>query len=170
MGPWGKFNQNITIFSQNNEFKNVVCKFASCLSQLQYPDSKVHGANMGPTWVMLSPVGPHVGPMNLAIWDASDKRQSSYAGTIITTTHLFSFRWVSQEGSWSTTDVNRRCYGKQWPLSAWISDHMPCKVWNEIIYPFPNCKGCTVEVWERVSNFIPHFIMNVITHPCWNEG
>ena len=34
------------------------------------PDSKVHGANMGPTWVLSAPVGPHVGPMNLAIRDA----------------------------------------------------------------------------------------------------
>ena len=31
------------------------------------PDSKVHGANMGPTWVLSGPDGPHVGPMNLAI-------------------------------------------------------------------------------------------------------
>ena len=31
------------------------------------PDSKVHGTNMGPTWVLLAPDGPHVGPMNLAI-------------------------------------------------------------------------------------------------------
>ena len=31
------------------------------------PDSKVHGANMGPTWVLSAPAGPHVGPMNLAI-------------------------------------------------------------------------------------------------------
>ena len=31
------------------------------------PDSKVHGANMGPTWVLSTPDGPHVGPMNLAI-------------------------------------------------------------------------------------------------------
>ena len=30
-------------------------------------DSKVHGANMGPTWVLSVPDGPHVGPMNLAI-------------------------------------------------------------------------------------------------------
>ena len=29
-------------------------------------DSKVHGANMGPTWVLSAPDGPHVGPMNLA--------------------------------------------------------------------------------------------------------
>ena len=35
-----------------------------------YPDSKVHGANMGPTWVLSAPDGPHVGPMNFAIWDA----------------------------------------------------------------------------------------------------
>ena len=32
-----------------------------------YPDSKVHGANMGPTWVLSAPDGPHVGHMNLAI-------------------------------------------------------------------------------------------------------
>ena len=31
------------------------------------PDSKVHGAHMGPTWVLLAPGGPHVGPMNLTI-------------------------------------------------------------------------------------------------------
>ena len=27
----------------------------------------VHGANMGPTWVLWAPNGPHVGHMNLAI-------------------------------------------------------------------------------------------------------
>ena len=32
-----------------------------------YPDSKVHVANIGPTWVLLAPDGPHAGPMNLAI-------------------------------------------------------------------------------------------------------
>ena len=31
------------------------------------PDSMVHGANMGLTWVLSAPDGPHVGPMNLAI-------------------------------------------------------------------------------------------------------
>ena len=33
------------------------------------PDSKVHGANMGPTWGRQDPGGPHVGPMNFAIWE-----------------------------------------------------------------------------------------------------
>ena len=38
-----------------------------CILQARYPDSKVHGANMGPTWVLSAPGRPHVGPMNLAI-------------------------------------------------------------------------------------------------------
>ena len=33
-----------------------------------YPDSKVHGANMGPIWGRQDPDGPHVGPINFAIW------------------------------------------------------------------------------------------------------
>ena len=33
------------------------------------PDSKVHGVNMGPNWVLSAPDGSHVGPMNLAIRD-----------------------------------------------------------------------------------------------------
>ena len=33
---------------------------------METPDSKVHGANI---WGLQDPGGPHVGPMNLAIWD-----------------------------------------------------------------------------------------------------
>ena len=36
---------------------------------LSNSDSKVHGANMGPTWVLSAPDGPHVGHMNFAIRD-----------------------------------------------------------------------------------------------------
>ena len=32
-----------------------------------FPKSKVHGANIGPTWVLSPPGGPHVGPINLAV-------------------------------------------------------------------------------------------------------
>ena len=32
-----------------------------------YPDSKVHGANKGPTWVLSAPGWPVIGPMNFAI-------------------------------------------------------------------------------------------------------
>ena len=34
------------------------------------PDSKVHGANMGPILGRQEPGGPHVGPMNFVIWDS----------------------------------------------------------------------------------------------------
>ena len=44
---------------------------------------------------------------------------------------------------------------------------MPNKVWDVITYPFPNFNGATIEVWEWISNFIPHFIMDVITHLIW---
>ena len=50
-------------------------------------------------------------------------------------------------------------------LPAWICNHMPGKVWHEIIYPFPNFNGATFDVWESISNFIPHFIIDVITYP-----
>ena len=38
-------------------------------TRLFNPDSKVHGANMGPIWGRQDPGGPHVGPMNLALWE-----------------------------------------------------------------------------------------------------
>ena len=42
-------------------------EFMKALSDI--PDSKIHGANMGPTWVLSAPDVPHVGPMNVAIRD-----------------------------------------------------------------------------------------------------
>ena len=53
------------------------CRYGICLKNLIpmiffpgsmiFPDSKVHGANMGPIWVLSAPDGLHVGPTNLAI-------------------------------------------------------------------------------------------------------
>ena len=40
----------------------------------------------------------------------------------------------------------------------------PSKVWDEITNPFQNFNGSTFEAWERISNFNPHFIMEVITY------
>ena len=36
------------------------------------PDSKAHRANMGPIWGQQDPGGPHVGPMNFAVWGISN--------------------------------------------------------------------------------------------------
>ena len=50
----------------------AIIPFISFVKTCEYdiPDSKVHGAYMWPTWVLQDPGGSHVGPMNLAIWDA----------------------------------------------------------------------------------------------------
>ena len=39
------------------------------LIERDIPDSRIHGANMGPIWGRQDPGGPHVGPMNFAIWE-----------------------------------------------------------------------------------------------------
>ena len=39
---------------------------------------------------------------------------------------------------------------------------------GEIANPVPNFNDETVEVWERIINSIQHFIVHVITFPCWD--
>ena len=50
-------------------------------------------------------------------------------------------------------------------IPAWIGNHMPWKVWYEITYPFPNFND-RFEMREWIINFIPHFTIYIITHPC----
>ena len=47
---------NICVVNVAGLYKNTV------------PESKMHGANMGPIWGRQDPGGPHVGPLNFAIW------------------------------------------------------------------------------------------------------
>ena len=50
------------------------------------PDYKVHGANKGSTWVLSALGRPHIGPMNLAIWDflkQNDIKASALSGPVI---------------------------------------------------------------------------------------
>ena len=51
-------------------------------------------------------------------------------------------------------------------IQKWISNYTYHKVWEEMNYPFPNFKDTAVEVWECISNFIPH--ITVVTCPCWD--
>ena len=55
------FVHHIDCFVQDcsNSINNVL--------ELAYPDCKVLGTNMGPTWVLSAPGGPHVGLINLSI-------------------------------------------------------------------------------------------------------
>ena len=52
---------------QDGVIQNGQQNFINLVTLQSYPDNKVHGAKMGPTWVLSAPDGPHVGPMNLTI-------------------------------------------------------------------------------------------------------
>ena len=55
-------------------------------------------------------------------------------------------------------------------LLTWINFN-PCRdkqshtqeVWDEITYPSSNFSGCTIEIWEWISDVILYFIMDLIT-------
>ena len=51
--------------SQSTPVQVITCRLFGA-----NPDSKVHGANMGPIWGRQDPGGPHIDPMNFAIWEA----------------------------------------------------------------------------------------------------
>ena len=53
--------------------KNIKKLRQSIWIQNMAPDSKYHRADMGPIWGRQDPGGPHVSPMNLAIWAAQLK-------------------------------------------------------------------------------------------------
>ena len=55
-----------TIITWESDQMRATPKIVSDRAVSVYPDSKVHGANMGPTWVLSAPDGLHVGPMNHA--------------------------------------------------------------------------------------------------------
>ena len=51
---------------RNHDKARTTCRII--WKHTKYPNSKVHKANMRPTWVRQDPGGPHVGHMNLVIW------------------------------------------------------------------------------------------------------
>ena len=70
---WGKDNSLRIVNNPSNDRPILVITLsADGLASRSYnPDSKVHVANMGPTWVLSAPGGPHAGPMNLATREAT---------------------------------------------------------------------------------------------------
>ena len=61
---------------------------------VSFPDSKDHGANMGPIWGRQGPGGPHVSPMNFAIW-----------ATKWCVGHVLQYRPICLKNSWVISNV-----------------------------------------------------------------
>ena len=66
------------------------------------PDSKVHGANMGPIWGQQDPGGPHGGPMNFAIWEVILRHTAmteyffGYVDTFVSKCYKYLCSWLSK--------------------------------------------------------------------------
>ena len=107
------------------------------------PDSKVHGANMGPIWGRQDPGGPHVGPMNLAIRD--DIALTRYPGQWLTrffATHDKALPWSAMNKTCSCT-----CHS-----NAWIKDDQRCVLgshYTSLWWPKP-C-GCIQSSYVTMS-------------------
>ena len=105
-----------------------------CLYSMEYiPDSKVHGASMGPIWGRQDPGGPHVGPMNFAIWDVTllkccsifgqNKLRESISVIMIDSNIQFSLLWSHKKNARNhknccNTSQIARYMGPTWVLSA----------------------------------------------------
>ena len=67
-----KWMKHLQKFSLATDYIDTVNSINQMLTHKYTPQiAKFIGANMGPTWVLSAPDGPHVGPMNLAISDMS---------------------------------------------------------------------------------------------------
>ena len=77
-----------------------------------YPDSKVYGANMGPSWDLSASDGPHVGPMNLAI-----RVGSSYQYTIIASSNVLAPS-MPQATTRTSYDMAQHVYMHHWAINS----------------------------------------------------
>ena len=89
------------------------------------PGSKVQEANMGPTWVLSVPDGPHAGPMNLAIMVCTVR---------LNRRRCMSSKRVTSCLTWSDTEKEpfvAGCQVSDWEVNWWliaIACHGRCSV------------------------------------------
>ena len=79
------------------------------------------------------------------VYSGVDQRKHQSSASLAFVRGIHRDRWIPR--------TNDQLRGKCFHLMT-----SSCEVWNEVTYPFPNFNG-TVEVWEWISNFIPHIIM-----------
>ena len=76
VGTFGQYQRqtNVTIHLPDSNYATIWWRYTKqkdCVIRYSVhdsPDSKVHGANVGPAWGRQVSGGPHVGHVNLAIW------------------------------------------------------------------------------------------------------
>ena len=114
------------------------------------PDSKVHGANMGPTWVLSAPDGPHIGPMNFVIrdpipfhlgdiWCISNLDDHWFGNSLLPVWHYI-ITWINAHMlaiMTLRTNIKSKAYDKV--LSQQIGGNMPGKYCTICLGPIVLC-------------------------------
>ena len=65
------------------------------------------------------------------------------------------------------THSGSKAYGFPQTRHGYVSTHIRCGTKDLSI---AKRQSATVEVWELIRNFNPHFIGNMITYPCWDRS
>ena len=98
------------------------------------PDSKVHGPNIRPIWVLSTPDGPHVGPMNLAIRGACLSRDRIWPLTYSTQKRLEANNSLRNQRQRISRNIHTAqalpCFVLFWywlisPISSFRESHCP---------------------------------------------
>ena len=113
-----------------------------------YPAIKVYGANMGPVWARQDPGGPHVGPVNFAIWVAVERvmREPQLAFREVVNSLILCPWWqiycmlcirkkyggcASATGKFITQDMTpqKRWYRVTWLYCSFVTSIRTCSYW-----------------------------------------
>ena len=141
--------------------------FFICVYWFAFPDSKVHGANMGPTWGRQDPGGPHVGPMNFAIWFGFHgfHRVAQFIKIVQISLTLYISLWMDD-----TTLVVYTSHISLWKIFSQLTPVISNKLKHICMWYLASLMG-----WGYSTNFFHHefhpFMLNlptilpVLSHP-----
>ena len=103
--------------------------------KIPYPDSNVHGANMGPTWVLSAPDGPHVGLHELCYQGSFDQSESAGIMALAFLPNLMTWYGLQTCHSMAGSDLfnsmvpgrSGGCFTNPCELSKIISQNIQCQ-------------------------------------------
>ena len=115
------------------------------------PDRKVHGANMGPTWVLSAPDTPHVGPTNLAI----------------RVTHRFinPILWNPYHSKWTYLVKLGQYHSCWYPSSSCSVEDTVCSQYIPVIVLWRSCKWRPIAClwgWDMGCHSWMHRVADVV--------
>ena len=111
----------------------------------EFPDSKVHGANMEPTSVLSAPNGPHVGPTNLAIRVHHKSALKPFDCRLMEITHTC----LNYKDSLTKPSVSVYSIGFHDDVIKWNIFRVTGHLWGEFAGHrwLPRTKASDAEIW-----------------------